>query len=87
MEKQNNDLINVLCNEKDATIGKSIKNFINIFLKFTLLNDKIEADSENNLFNIFCLSFIQKVISGNIFNDNFYELLGNLLGLSTNKLI
>ena len=87
MEKQNNDLINVLCNEKDVTIGKSTKNFINIFLKFTLLNDKIEADSENNLFNIFCLSFIQKVISGNIFNDNFYELLGNLLGLSTNKLI
>ena len=87
MEKQDNVLINLLCNEKEVTIGKMTKNFINIFLKFALLNDKKEADSENNLFNIFCLSFINKVISGNIFNDNFYELLGTLLGLSTNKLI
>ena len=87
MEKQNNDLINVICNEKELTIEKMTKNFINFLLKSTLLNDEKETDSENNLFNIFCLSFIQKVISGKIFNDNFYELLGTLLGLSTNKLI
>lgn len=87
IEKQTNFFINLLCNEKEVAIGKMTKNFINIFLKNVLLSDKKELDSENNLFNIICLSFIQKVISGNTFNDNFYELLGNLLGLSSNNLI
>jgi len=88
LEKQTNYFISLLCNEKEVVIGKMTKNFINIVLKVVSLStDKKELNSENNLFNIFCLSFIQKVISGNTFNDNFYEFLGYLMGLSTNNLI
>ena len=88
IEKKSNVLINIICNEQNIVIGKLTKNFIKAILSntFTLI-DKKEIDSENNIYNIFCLSFIQRIMNGSCFNDQFYELFGTLLIIQTNELI
>ena len=88
IEKKNNILINIICNEKNINIGKLTKNFIKALLSNTLtLIDKKEIDSENNIYNVFCLSFIQRLMNDAQFNDQFCDLFGNLLGTHTNEIM
>ena len=88
IEKDNNILINIICKNTNNQISLITKNFIQALLSTIIsFTDKKELDNENNIYNIFCLSFINKIINGYTFNEYFYELLGSLLVFQTNKLI
>ena len=88
IEKNDNVLINIICSGKDTFISKITKNFIKALLSsiFSFI-DKKEYDNENSLFNVFCLSFIQRIMNGNQLNETFCELFGTLLIFQTNKLV
>ena len=88
IEKNCNVLINIICNGKDKIIPIITKNFIKTLLNDTFsFIDKREYDKESSLFNVFCLSFMEKIMKGCPFNDQFCELFGTLLVIQTNKLV
>ena len=88
IEKNNNVLINIICNGKDLIISKITKNFIKaLFSNIFSFIDKKELDKEDNIFNIFFIAFINKIINGIEFNETFSELFGTLLIFQTNELI
>ena len=51
------------------------------------ITDRNEFDNENFFFNILVLSLIKEIINGKFYNEQFYQLLGNLLIFATNKLV
>ena len=87
-EKNSNILTNIICNEKNLIIGNITKNFIKALLSniFSFIQ-KDEIDSENNTFNIFFLSLSDKIMNGNNYMQQFYELLGTLLIFQSNQIV
>ena len=88
LEKENNSLIKIICNEKDIIIRIMTHNFIKALIMIILrIADRNEFDNENFFFNILVLSLIKEIINGKFYNEQFYQLLGNLLMFATNKLV
>ena len=88
LEKKNNILIKIICNEKDIINRLMTHNFIKaLIMNILRITDRNEFDNENFFFNILVLSLIKEIINGKFYNEQFYQLLGNLLFFDTTKLV
>ena len=88
MEKNNNILTNIIYNGKDIIISKITKNFIKaLFSNIFSFIDKKELDKEDSIFNVIFITFINRIMNGNEFNEIFSELFGTLLVFQTNELV
>ena len=87
-EKNTNIITNIICNEKDLIIGNITKNFVKVLLSniFSFIQ-KTDIDNEDNTFNLFFLALYQKLMNGNNFKEQFYELFGTLINTQTTLVV
>ena len=88
IEKKNKLLTSIILFHESDITRKMVKNFLKIIVQNMMpLIPPENLETENNFFNIIFQSFINELIKGSNFNDEFCEIFSFLLEFTTNNLI
>ena len=88
MEKENKIFIKIIIYSQIPIERKIIRNYLKVLVRDLLnLTDQKDLQTENNIFNVIFQTFINELLSGKFFNDEFCDIFSHLLVFTSNDII